>query len=249
MTHRHRRRSAVGLDSADGVGHRTRGGQGGTSVNGIVNVTADRDGRRRRGPRPVPLVDGVDTPALPDSDGAVRARVGHSVGPPNGAHTLTGAGLRDAAGNSRAVRPGCRRSTSRNANSFQNEVLAAGWPGAPDRDESSCRTGACSCRSCRARSGCCSRRTRASDASPFLQITNIGVGRGPAGDLRRLGARSRFQRQPLLLRLLHAGVAQPRPGVALHRERHGWPPAPCRAPSSCSTRTARARTRSTTAGR
>ena len=73
------------------------------------------------------------------------------------------------------------------------------------------------------------------------------LGRCAAGHLRHR-ARPELRDQPLLLRLLHARHAEPRPGVALHGQRVG---SPARSPaaSSSSTRTRRTPTPSTTAAR
>ena len=161
----------------------------------------------------------------------------------NGAHTLT-ARARDAAGNIATVRAG-RRSTS--PTRTPSRTRSSRPASTCRRASSSCPTAACSSSSWPGRSRCCRRRTRQPDPTPFLQLTNVGVGRRAAGDLRHR-ARPELRDQPLLLRLLHAGLAEPRPAVAVHRQRHAHRHGR-RAASWCSTRTRRTPTPSTTAAR
>ena len=71
------------------------------------------------------------------------------------------------------------------------------------------------------------------DPTPFLQITNIGSA-GVQQGIYRHRARPELRDQPLLLRLLHRRFAEPRPAVALHRQRRR---SPARSPAASSSST------------
>ncbi len=212
----------------DGERHRQRDGR--------------RDRRRRRGQRPVPgrrrRHRRRRTPTAP------YALAWDTRTVPNGAHTLTRAGVRRG----RATRSCPRRSTStsRNTSSFQNEILATGFDlptaikflpdgrmlvvGAAGHDQGA----AAAVHDARTRRRSCSSRTSAS----------AGVQQG----IYDIVLDPELRDQPLLLRLLHARDRRTATGCRASR------PTPCsparsRAASSCSTRTRRTPTPSTTAAR
>ena len=212
----------------------------GASVSGIVNVTADATDDVGVA-RVQFLVDGVDT-GTPDST-APYALAWDTRSVPNGAHTLRARAHRRGREHA-AVRGGRRQRRERQL--VPERDPAAGRPGPPDRDEVPAGRAP-------ARVGAAGQDPGAPAAVHERRLEPVPADhehrrrRRAAGDLR-LRAGPQLQRQPLLLRLLHARVAQPRPGVALHRERAGHRHR-CRAASSCSTRTRRTRTPSTTAAR
>ena len=119
-----------------------------------------------------------------------------------------------------------------NTNFFQNEILATGF-NLPTRIEVPARRPHAG-RGARGhdQGAAAALHAARSDAVPAAHQRRLG--RRAAGHLRHR-ARSELRDQPLLLRLLHARYAEPRPPVALHRQRHPHRHGR-RAASSCSTR-------------
>ena len=208
-------------------------------VNDIVNVMADASDDV--GVASVQfLVDG--TPTGVEDTTAPYALAWDTRSVPNGAHTLT-ARATDTAGNTK-LSSAVNVNVS-NTSSFQNEILATGFNlptaikflpdgrmlvvGAAGHDQGA----AAAVHDARP------------DAVPAADQRRLG--RGAAGHLRHR-AGPELRHQPLLLHLLHAGVSEPRPALALHRQR-ARSPARSPAASWCSTRIRRTPTPSTTAAR
>ena len=179
-------------------------------VNDIVTVTADADDNV--GVTGVQfLVDGQATG--PEDTAAPYALSWDSRTVPNGAHTLT-ARARDAAGNT--TTSALVNVNVANTNYFQNEVLATGFDlpttfeFLPD-------------------GRMLVAELAGQDQGPAAAVHPAGPEPVPADHQHRLGrraaghlrprARPRLHEQPLLLRLLHARFAEPRPRLALHRQR------------------------------
>jgi hypothetical protein len=186
---------------------------GGASVNGIVNVTADATDDVGVA-RVQFLVDGVDT-GSPDST-APYALAWDTRSVPNGAHTLRARAI-DAAGNTR-LSAGVDVNVS-NASSFQNEILVQGGLNLPTAmkflpDGRPAGVGAAG------QDPGAAAAVHERGLEPVPADHEHRRGRCSAGDLR-LRPRPQLRHQPLLLRLLHARVAQPRSGVAVHGERPG----------------------------
>ena len=213
-------------DAADRVGH-------GTDQRRQRERHRQRDRRRqrRRGRRPRAV------PGRRNRRGAAgqrlrRTRSRGTRGPCPTARTHS----RRGRSTPRATRSSPRRSpsTSSNSSSFQNEILATGFdlPTAikflPD--------GRMLVAELQGKIKVLPPPYTTPDPTPFLQTDEHRARRRAAGDLRPR-ARSELQRQPLLLRLLHARIAEPRPRLALHRQR-ACSPGRWRAARWCSTRTA-----------
>ena len=96
------------------------------------------------------------------------------------------------------------------------------------RPSSSCPTGACSSSSCRARSRCCRRRTRSRDPTPFLQLTNIGSA-GVQQGIYDIALDPNFATNHFYYVFYTLGTPEPRPAVAVHRQRRR---SPARSPGS-----------------
>ena len=187
------------------------------------------------------LVDGATRPDAEDTN-APYALSWDTRTVANGAHTLT-ARARDAAGNTHHLGAGQRQRR-------QRRLLPERDPGDRVRPADDVRVPAGRPHA--------RRRAPGQDQGPAAAVHPAGSGPVPADHQHRLGrrpaghlrprARPELRDQPLLLRLLHARLAQSRPRVAVHRQR-GADGHRARGASSSSTRTRRTRTPSTMAAR
>ena len=159
-------------------------------------------------------IDGVDTG--PADSAAPYALAWDTRTAPNGAHAVR-ARAYDTAGNSKLS--AAVNVNVANASFVPERDLAAGWAESADGDEVPAGRAAAGVGAAGQDPGAVAAiHERELDVVPGDHQHRGG--RCAAGDLR-LRARSELQRQPLLLRLLHAGDAEPRPGVAVHGQRVG----------------------------